>query len=238
MVDTKRQIVIHSDYVEGDTEGPYRDARSGDTLVSPDKVCVYDGVLADGYLELSHDGIQGNIESSLGPVNVDGVEIAAHASRHLGNGEDSVYVVSERDPLPSDDGYAVGMHWLNTVDGYEHTCFSNLPSAAVWRTASGGGGSGITEAEHELLDTLVHDIDETSYDDVTYGIGSRVDSYIVWANVAKLLKIREEQYSYSGSKISQVVMTQYDGTGAVKMTITETYTYTGSKITSITRTKS
>jgi hypothetical protein len=55
------------------------------------------------------------------------------------------------------------------------------------------GGSGITEPQHEALDTLTHDIDETSYDEVTYGSGSRVASYIVWASAAKLLKIREEQ---------------------------------------------
>jgi hypothetical protein len=116
-------------------------------------------------------------------------------------------------------------------DGY----FYAKDSYGTFNLRSGGG---IDEAEHELLDTLVHDIDETSYDDVIYGTGNHVASYIVWASAAKLLKIREEQYSYSGSKVSQVVITQYDGVGAVKMTMTETYAYSGSKVTSITRTKS
>jgi len=99
-------------------------------------------------------------------------------------------------------------------------------------------GGGITEAQHELLDTLVHEIDESSYDEVTYGSGNLVSTYIVWETAAKMKKIREEQYTYAGSKVSQSVTIQYDGTGAVKMTVTETYTYSGSRVTSVTRTKS
>jgi hypothetical protein len=98
------------------------------------------------------------------------------------------------------------------------------------------GGSGITEGQHEALDTLVHDIDETSYEEYAYS-GSKVTNLTVWATAAKLLKIREEQYTYAGSKVSQVVTIQYDGTGAVKMTMTENYTYSGGKVTSVTRTK-
>jgi len=100
------------------------------------------------------------------------------------------------------------------------------------------GGSGITESQHEALDTLVHEIDESSYDEVTYGSGNRVSTYIVWETAAKLKKIREEQYTYSGNNVSQSVTIQYDGTGAVKMTMTEVYAYSGNKVTSVTRTKS
>jgi len=99
------------------------------------------------------------------------------------------------------------------------------------------GGSGITEPQHEALDTLVHEIDESSYDEVVYS-GNKVQTYTVWETAAKLKKIREETYSYSGNKVSQIVTVQYDGAGAVKMTMTEVYTYSGSKVTSVTRTKS
>lgn len=99
-------------------------------------------------------------------------------------------------------------------------------------------GGGISESQHEALDTLVHEIDESSYDEVIYGSGNLVSTYIVWETAAKLKKIREEQYTYAGSKVSQSVTIQYDGTGAVKMTVTETYTYSGSRVTSVTRTKS
>lgn len=106
-------------------------------------------------------------------------------------------------------------------------------TTSQWESGAGGG---ITEAEHEALDTLVHEIDETSFDEVTYS-GNKAMSYIVWTSAAKTLKIREEQYTYSGNKVSQVVTTQYDGVGAVEMTMAETYTYSGSKVTSVTRTK-
>lgn len=104
-------------------------------------------------------------------------------------------------------------------------------------TQLAAAGSGISEAQHEALDTLVHDIDETSYDEVTY-TGSKVTKYTVWASAAKLLKIREETYTYSGIKVSSVVTVQYDGAGATKMTMTESYTYSGNKVASVTRTKS
>ena len=98
--------------------------------------------------------------------------------------------------------------------------------------------TGITEAAHETLDTLVHDIDETSFDEMTY-VGIQISTYIVWTSAAKILKIREEQYTYNASRnISQVVAIQYDGAGAEKMRYTEVYAYTGgNKVASITRTK-
>jgi len=122
----KRQIVIHSDYSSGDIEGPYRDSRSGDILISPDKMRIGD----DGYLELSHDGVQAKIESSVGSTSIDGIEVGKHVDRHLGQGADSVYVVSTRTPTVLDDGYAIGMRWL--ANDCEYVCFSNAPMAALW----------------------------------------------------------------------------------------------------------
>jgi hypothetical protein len=97
-------------------------------------------------------------------------------------------------------------------------------------------GGGISEAQHEALDTLVHDIDETSYEEYVYS-GSKVTSAITWTSAAKTLKIREEQYTYSGSKVSQAVTIQYDGAGIEVMRTTEVYGFDGSKVTSVTRTK-
>jgi hypothetical protein len=96
--------------------------------------------------------------------------------------------------------------------------------------ASGSGG--LNESTHESLDTLTHDINETSYEEITYS-GNKVSTVIVWETSAKLKKIREEIYSYSGSKVSQVVIKQYDGSGVLKQTLTDTYTYSGAKISSI-----
>lgn len=97
-------------------------------------------------------------------------------------------------------------------------------------------GSGITEAQHEALDTLTHEIDETSFDEVTY-VGSNPSTYIVWTDNTKVTKIREDQYTYTGSRVTQVVTIQYDALGVENMRTTEVYTYIGGKISTIDRTK-
>ena len=100
-----------------------------------------------------------------------------------------------------------------------------------------GGGGGITESQHEDLDTIVHEIDETSYDEVTYAGGS-VTTYTVWTTSGKTKKIREETYTYSGGRVTQAVTKQYDADGVLKMTMTESYTYANGKVATVTRTKS
>lgn len=97
-------------------------------------------------------------------------------------------------------------------------------------------GSGITESEHRALDTLVHEIDETSYDEVVYS-GDNITQYIVWTSVAKTLKIREDLMTYASGKVSQVISKQYDGSGVLKAQYTEVYAYSGNKVTSVTRTR-
>jgi len=124
--------------------------------------------------------------------------------------------------------------------GFNPTGLVNISAqtvqAALVQVDGAISAGGITEAVHEALDTIVHEIDETSYDEVTY-TGSNPTNVTTWATVAKLKKIREEQYTYASGKVTQCVTIQYDSTGAEKMRTTEVYTYTGSKITSIARTK-
>lgn len=237
----QRQIIVHSDYANGDTEGPYRDGRVDDTLVSPNTVRVYDGVLADGYLELSHDGVQAKVESSLGVVEVDGVVVVAHERRHLVEGEDPIYVGATRAPTTSDDGYGVGKRWLNLLtDGYEYVCIQDSPGNAIWRTST-GGSIGISEFEHERLDTLTHWLAEDAYEEIIRdpspckpGHLAPVTSIVVWSSPAKTLKIRETLLIRTGNRITSMVETQYDSVGAVKYTLTSTVSRTGNKISSIT----
>ena len=98
------------------------------------------------------------------------------------------------------------------------------------------GGSGITEGQHRELDTLVHEIGETSYDEATYA-GNQITAYIVWTSSDKVTKVREDLLTYSGNRITQVISKQYDALGVLKEQITEVYAYTGSNITSVTRTR-
>jgi len=99
--------------------------------------------------------------------------------------------------------------------------------------------SGITEPEHETLDTLVHDINESSYDEITRS-GRRIVNVTTWTDSSKTLKIREIAMTYTGSRLTQAVTRQYDASGSVVQTLTETFTYIGGsrRVSSITRVKS
>lgn len=95
---------------------------------------------------------------------------------------------------------------------------------------------GITEPEHLALDTLVHEIDENSYDEVIRNANGRVVSITVWTDPSKTLKIRETQVTRGfRERVTTVVTIQYDGLGAVKETLTETYVRACGKVVSITR---
>jgi len=90
----------------------------------------------------------------------------------------------------------------------------------------GAGSDGITEQEHETLDTLVHNISEDSYDVITY-VGSRVTNITSYEDSSLTKKIRDCDISYQPTsiRISQVVTRQYDAAGAVKDTETEDVGY-------------
>ena len=92
--------------------------------------------------------------------------------------------------------------------------------------------SGITESEHEDLDTLTHMLAEDCYTEYTYS-GSKVTNIDVWDSVSKTTKIRDEAYTYTGNKVNTLTSKQYDGTGSLLKTLTYTYSYSGSKISSV-----
>lgn len=123
-----------------------------------------------------------------------------------------------------------------TVDGairFVGDDFVGKTSSGV-KSLTAGGSGGITEPQHEALDTIAHEIVEGSYEEYTYS-GSRVTNITVWETAAKLKKIREEQYTYSGLRVTQAVTIQYDGAGVESYRLTETYTYSGSRVSSVTR---
>ena len=117
---------------------------------------------------------------------------------------------------------------------FDGTSFKMRDAAGTFDPRS--GSSGITEGQHEVLSTLVHDLDGDSYDEAVY-VSGRVVSYTIYADSGKLRKIREYLVSYTGGLASQIVANQYDAVGALKMTNTETYTYSGSRLATVTRTK-
>lgn len=99
-----------------------------------------------------------------------------------------------------------------------------------------GGGGGLTEGQHEALDSLAHELVENSYDVVTYS-GNKISNVTTWTNNSLVTKIREQQLTHSGNKVTQSIEIQYDASGVEKYRIVETYSYTGNNITAVARTK-
>lgn len=91
-----------------------------------------------------------------------------------------------------------------------------------WDDNSSTGG--LTESSHQDLDTLLHELDEDYYLEYTRS-GINITNATYWTDSGKTLKIREHQYSYTGSQITQEVVIQYDAVGSAEDTLTFTYTY-------------
>jgi len=73
-------------------------------------------------------------------------------------------------------------------------------------------GSGLTEAAHELLDTLAHDVVESCYEEATR-VDGRVSAITYWDSASKTTKIRELAFTRSGGRVTQVDAIQYDAAG-------------------------
>ena len=99
-----------------------------------------------------------------------------------------------------------------------------------------GGAGGITASSHRVLDQLVHDISEDSYEEFTYSAG-KITNVTVWTDSGKTVKIREQSITYAGNKVSTIVSKQYDGSGTIIVgeTETETFAYSGNEISDVTR---
>lgn len=90
----------------------------------------------------------------------------------------------------------------------------------------------ITVGTHETLNTLVHNLAETSYEEVTRTSGL-ITNVTVWQSAAKLLKVRETTITRTGGLVNTVADKQYDESGVLIQTVTQTYNRTSGLITSI-----
>ena len=85
---------------------------------------------------------------------------------------------------------------------------------------------------HRAEDQLVHDIAEASFTEYER-TGSRVDAIRVYTSVAKTTKIREQDFTYAGTKVTTIITKQY-AAGVLAETYTETLAYTGQQVDDIT----
>lgn len=99
----------------------------------------------------------------------------------------------------------------------------------VFNPRSGGG---ISEAQHEVLDTLVHELAETSYLEATRS-GGQISAVTVWTNILKTTKIREALITRGGGQVTVVIEKQYNGAGTLVQTLTHTITRSGGQVASV-----
>ena len=133
--------------------------------------------------------------------------------------EDDRLIFEDRGADPTE----VGAIWRNGSDlkGRDATGVFNLRS-----------GTGLSEAQHEDLDSLVHNLAETSYCEVTRTSG-KVTAITHWTDNGKTTKIRETLITRTSGKVSQVEVKQYDGSGTLVQTLTGTITRTSGRVSSI-----
>lgn len=141
----------------------------------------------------------------------------------------------DRSPQPLEEDQEIrmgpGVTTQPSVDG--GVVFRSDLGVFQFREAGGTiqtfGGSGITAPQHEALDTLVHNLSETSYEEITRDGSGRMQDFTAWTDNTKVTKVREVSVTRDGGgRVATVVARQYNGTGTLVQTLTKTMTRDGS----------
>lgn len=106
---------------------------------------------------------------------------------------------------------------------YADGAFKMKDASGDFNPRSGGG---ITEAQHEVLDSLVHWISETHFQEIVRS-GGRVSSVVQWTDAGKTVKIREMIVTRVAGKTSQLDFVQFNAAGAEKQRMTGVLTRDG-----------
>jgi hypothetical protein len=110
---------------------------------------------------------------------------------------------------------------------------NNPGSGKTLTELAASAGGGITEGQHEVLDTLVHWLAETNYQEIVRS-GGRVSNAINWTDSGKTTKVRELVLTRTpGPQVSQVDLIQYDASGVEKQRLTGVISRTSGKVSSI-----
>lgn len=124
------------------------------------------------------------------------------------------------DGLSANGFYPQNASSSDTTAGVERDVSGNL---VLKDTANGSktltqilsAGTGITLTTHESIDSLVHNIAETGYQEITRDSAGRASAYTFWTSAAKTTKVREIVLTRgTNGKVSSFTLVQYDGAGA------------------------
>lgn len=86
-----------------------------------------------------------------------------------------------------------------------------------------------------LYDLSVDSGARTSYQEATI-TSNRITALITWTSAAKTQKIYEENYTFTGNVVTQVIKKQYNSAGTLIQTLTENLTYSGNTFSNLTAT--
>lgn len=88
-------------------------------------------------------------------------------------------------------------------------------------------GTGLSESAHEALDSLVHELSETSYGEVTRDGGGKITDWVVWTSAAKITKVRELNLTRALNRLATFTWKHYNGSGVLVQTLTGVITRDG-----------
>ena len=78
--------------------------------------------------------------------------------------------------------------------------------------------------DHEAVDSLVHELAETSDTEIVYGDDGPT-SITTYTDGGHTTKIRETTITYTAGDVTTVVEKQYNAAGSIVQTLTHTYSY-------------
>lgn len=162
---------------------------------------------------------------------------------------EAIFELTESEDLVTlcqDDAYGVDGSTLTLNDGQvdidPDLVDEFLAGAFIPRSGPYGGvvrdSSGnlpfLTEPDHEVFDSLTHNLAENAFTEVSYDAFRRVTDIVTYTDATKTIKIREKNYVYLGlsRRISLETVIQYDLAGLEVSRIETTYTYDGLRIIS------
>ena len=139
--------------------------------------------------------------------------------------------LEEKLHLTSDEGRTADVPGDIIFDGAD---FKFRDSTGIFNPRT--GGSGISEAEHEALDSLTHWINETNWQELVRDAGKVIQA-IHWETDEKLKKVREVVIERSNGKVSQIDLIQYSVAGSEKHRLTGVVARSSGKVVSVQWTK-
>ena len=94
-------------------------------------------------------------------------------------------------------------------------------------------GSGISLQEHELIDSLVHNLSEDTYQEILRDGAGRVSAVNIYTSVGGTLVRSTAVARNSAGQVNQTVDKQYDGSGTLIQQLTTDVTRSGGQVVSL-----